>query len=170
MSSIFLKLDGFSGESCDERHQDWIDVLEVRWAGTRGLLPGLTDARERSCFDSLTVVKTVDKSSPKLAVACACGRHIRDALIECVRPVKGMGPAGKEVMPFYRIWIGEVVICGIESRTVPCAEGALGYPTQLETVSLDFGEIKWEYIEFKPDGTKAGGIVAGWSRKTEQRL
>ena len=167
MSNIFLKLDGIPGESCQVGRRDWVEVLEVQWwAGHKEEV--LRGAGIPS-FDPVKLVKRVDKSSPLLAVACATGMLLKDAIFEFVLLEKTPRSPDSKVTtflpPFYRIRLGDVGISRVESRTVLSDDQRPDSTSQVETVTLDFAEIKWEYTELKPDGTKRGDIITGWSLK-----
>ena len=73
----FLKLTVFDGESTDDKHKDWIEVLsyglgiQQPTSATASSSGGAT--AERANFQDFTIVKALDKASPKLALACANG-------------------------------------------------------------------------------------------------
>src|SRR5512141_296981 len=66
----FLKIDGVPGESSDDKHKDWIEVLSYSWgvsqpsSGSASTAGGAT--AERANFSDFSVVKALDKASPKL--------------------------------------------------------------------------------------------------------
>jgi type VI secretion system secreted protein Hcp len=62
----FLKIDGVPGESADEKHKDWIEVLSFSHgvAATSSAASRLPTGKIR--HQDFTVVKAVDKASPLL--------------------------------------------------------------------------------------------------------
>src|SRR5262245_28742776 len=85
-SDTFLKVDGISGESTDEKHKDWIEILSF----THGMNQPSSAASgtggrsgARVSMSDFSVTKVADKSSPHLAQACCDGRHIKEVKIEC---------------------------------------------------------------------------------------
>ena len=66
----FLKIDGVPGESTDDKHKDWIEVLSFNFgesqpsSATASSAGGATT--ERVNFQDFGVVKHIDKSTPKL--------------------------------------------------------------------------------------------------------
>jgi type VI secretion system secreted protein Hcp len=86
----FLKLDGIDGEATDKSHKGDIDIesfsigSEVnQGAGASGAGAGKTS------FQSFTITKTQDKSSPSLFQAAASGKHFTQATLLFARKVGG---------------------------------------------------------------------------------
>jgi len=74
----FLLLDGIKGESNDAKHKGEIDVRSFSWgvAQTGAGHTGMGSGAGKADFQDLQIVKTVDKSTPLLKLACASGKHI----------------------------------------------------------------------------------------------
>ena len=85
----FLKIDGIPGESTDDKHKDWIEVLSYGLgiqqpaSATASSSGGATS--ERANFQDFSITKALDKASPKLALACANGTHIASITLELCR-------------------------------------------------------------------------------------
>ena len=77
----FLKIETIPGESTDDKHKDWIEVLSFSTGISQGSAGSRSTAGARSSgradFADFTVVHSLDKASPKLALACAKGEHIK---------------------------------------------------------------------------------------------
>jgi type VI secretion system secreted protein Hcp len=80
-SGIFLKLDGVLGDSVDEDHPNEIEIESIsfgvnqsgiRSAGGRG-------SPARSNFSVISLLKRIDKTSPRLFLKCALGEIIPTA-------------------------------------------------------------------------------------------
>lgn len=69
----FLKIEGIPGESKDNKHKDFIDILSWSWGISRS---GSGNGAGKVSSQDLTMTKFVDKASPKLFLACAKGEHI----------------------------------------------------------------------------------------------
>ena len=86
MFDAFIKVDGIPGESTDSKHKDWIEILSFHWGveqpsgGTKSSVGAL--GRERTEHDDFSIVKAIDKASPKLFMACCDGTHIKEIKIE----------------------------------------------------------------------------------------
>ena len=71
----FIKIDGIEGESTDDKHAGWIEVISFdsgvsqRTSATASSAGG--GSAERADFDDFSFVKQLDKASPKLAMAFA---------------------------------------------------------------------------------------------------
>ena len=65
--AIFAKYDGIDGESKDENHDKWIDVLSLDWGmehpGTGAT--GKSRRRSKAIVDDLTLTLEYEKASPK---------------------------------------------------------------------------------------------------------
>ena len=74
---MFLKIDGVEGESKDQSHRDWIDVLSFDMSVSRPIGPGAGGGRaggQAAEASDLSLSKYIDKSSPKLVLACCDGK------------------------------------------------------------------------------------------------
>jgi type VI secretion system secreted protein Hcp len=71
-ADIFLKLDGVSGDSTDDKHKGEIDVEAVAYNDR------LTGKRHVA---TIRIDKVSDSSSPKLLAASASGKHFKSATI-----------------------------------------------------------------------------------------
>jgi len=154
MSDIYLKIADIDGESTDHEHQHWIRVRQVFWAANQDFAPG-NPSCGRPRFDDLTVLKELDSSSPKLALACAGGKHFDEAMVEFTRNVD------VKQITIYRIRLKNIIVSRIENWTEIPRDGT--FSIQSEKVSLSFAEIRWEYTELGEHAKKRGSIVAGWS-------
>ncbi|MGA9668440.1 MAG: type VI secretion system tube protein Hcp, partial [Terracidiphilus sp.] len=129
---FFLKLDGISGESVDDKHKDWIQILSFSWgahqvtsvAGTGGSGAGKADLAD------LSIMKYLDKSTTPLFKALTTGAHIKTGNMEAVKS----GGNGK---PFLKVDFKELFVTSIQ------LSGSSEIPT--ESVSFSYNEIKTEY-------------------------
>ena len=152
----FLKIDGIPGESTDDKHKDWIEVLSFNFgmdqpsSATDSSAGGGTT--ERVNVHDLNVVKHLDKASPKLYENCCNGKHIANVTLELCR-------AGGDKLKYLEVKMEQVVI----SSAAPGGQslGSDGFPT--ENVSFNFGKVKWTYTQQKrADGTGGGNVAGGW--------
>lgn len=85
----FLKIDGIPGESTDDKHKDWIEILsfahglEQPAQSTASSAGGAT--AERVNHAPYEITHFLDKASPKIYEACCTGKHIKDVTIELCR-------------------------------------------------------------------------------------
>src|SRR5687768_2918334 len=75
----FLHIEGVDGESQDDKHKNQIEILSYSW-GARTVIDPLSGAGKFVSRD-FQFAKRLDKSSPKLAQACATGVHYAKATL-----------------------------------------------------------------------------------------
>ena len=148
---MFLRIDGISGESTDDRHRQWIEVLNFNQGVTSDVFgsTGGGAASVRADFDDFLVVKTLDTASPKLCVACADGTHIPEVTLELCH-------AGGD--KFMEILLSDCVVTAYS--IVGSVQG--GETRPLEEVSFCYDKIQWTYTVINPDGSSGGNVAAGW--------
>ena len=138
---MFLKIDGIDGEAVDEAHSAWIDVLSVDWGSTGTPVRAATTVRQGSAerkrpgrvkYGDITLKKGYDASSPKLAEACANGKHIPKMSLEWTTSTSD----GSRYM---RVELQDVVISSYRID-------ATGGDRPMESVSLNFAKVKTTYI------------------------
>ena len=151
----YLKLDGIPGESTDDKHKDWIEILSYSHhmsqpaSASHSTAGGSSSARV--AFGTLDIVHLLDKASPKLFEACAKGTHIKEATIELCR-------AGGDKFKYQEIKLEQVLVANLASSGSPSGGG--NFPT--ETVSFTYGKIKTTYFTQNEKGGGAGQVAAGW--------
>ncbi len=142
---MFMKIDGVKGESTDNKHREWIDVVSFSWGCSQPGGGSSSGGGGRSVQD-LTVVKNLDKSSPKLALACANGQTIPAVTLELVVPPED--PASPEGITRYMKYVMRDVL--ISSVRPGGTVGGESLP--LEEVSLNFLLVEMFYIRELPSG------------------
>jgi len=128
---FFLKLERIEGESDDLMYPLWIEILSFSWGMRQRAGEGL-GSTGRTDFDSLTITKNVDKTSPQLAEACCTRTRPQRARLVLCRAT------GNKAM-YYEIKLEKVVVASVKME----AQGGPGLP--VETVQLNFDEIEWTY-------------------------
>ena len=156
----FLKVDGVDGESTDDKHADWIEILSystgVSQTASASASSGGGASAERADFQDFSVVKALDKASPKLALACADGTHIGEVVLELCR-------AGGDKLKYMEYKLTNCIVSSV--RPGGSAQGGETLP--LEEISFNFGKIEWTYTQQKrADGSGGGNIAAHWNLET----
>jgi len=157
----FLKIDGMPGESTDDKHKDWIEVLSYSWGASQLASATASSAggatAERANFQDFSIVKTLDKASPKLALACADGTHIKEVTIELCR-------AGGDKVKYMEYKMSDCII-----SSVSVGGGGGGEPT--ESLTFNYGKIEWTYVQQKrADGSGGGQVAAGWDLEKNKKV
>jgi type VI secretion system secreted protein Hcp len=154
----FLKLDGIDGESNDAKHKNEIEILSYHWGVSQSVTGTAsstgTFSGQRCDIAPLSVVKQLDKSSPKLFQACAAADPIKSAILTLCR-------AGGDKQQYMEYKLSDVIISSV--RTGGASEGEGGVPT--EEVGLNFGKVELKYTQIGNDGKPAGNQTGGWDLK-----
>jgi type VI secretion system secreted protein Hcp len=155
----FLKIDGVDGESTDSKHSGEIEVLSFSFGSTNAasFSSGGGGGAGKVVMQDFHFVKKIDKSSPKLFVACATGEHLKTATLTCRK-------AGKDQQEFLKIVLTDAMVSSYQDG------GSTGDVIPMDQISLAFSKIELKYKEQKPDGTLGGEIVGGWDLKANKKV
>ncbi|TSK08455.1 MAG: type VI secretion system tube protein Hcp [Geobacter sp.] len=160
----FLKIEGIPGESSDDKHRDWIEVLSYNFSVTQPTSGTASSAggasAERASFSDFSVVKVLDKSSPKLFEACANGKHIPSVTLEICR-------AGGDKLKYMEYKLSNVII----SLDQPSGSAHAGEAIPVEEIAFNFGKIEIAYTQqMRADGSGGGQVAAGWNLETNKKV
>jgi type VI secretion system secreted protein Hcp len=152
----FLKVATIPGESTDDKHSEWIEVLSFSWGASQatGGAASATGghAGQRVDIQDFSVVKQLDKASPKLFLACCSGEHVADVTLELCK-----AGGGKEKYMTYKL--SDVMVSSI--RPGGSSQGGDALP--LEEVGFRFGKVQMEYVPLdSKTGKGKGQVPAGW--------
>jgi type VI secretion system secreted protein Hcp len=156
----FLKIEGIQGESMDHKHKDEIQIESWSWgetqAGSHG--SGGGGGAGKVVMQDFHFVMKVNKSSPKLLLACANGEHIKGALLTCRK-------AGKEQQEFLKYKFSDLLISSYQTGG---SGGSDVIP--MDQISFNFTKIEVEYYTQKPDGGVVLGAKAGYNVKENKAV
>jgi type VI secretion system secreted protein Hcp len=157
MADYFLKLDGIAGESKDAKHKDEIELVSFDWGLTQTLvLSGSGGASAgRAKFKDFQFVMRVNKASPKLFLACASGKHIKEASLNVRRAVK-------KQLEYLKIKFTDVLITSFEQA------GAQDEPQ--ETIAFAFDKLALDYTPQTTQGGAGTAIGAGWDLSKNAKI
>jgi len=152
----FLKLDGIPGECTDEKHSDWIEILSfshgVSQLSSGSVSSGGSRSAERCDHSDFSIVKTLDKASPKLNLYCSNGDHIKEVKVELCR-------AGGDKQKYMEYKMADVIVSSV--RPGGSSQGGEALP--LEEVSFAYGKITWSYTETDhKTGKPKGSLETHW--------
>ena len=154
---FYLKLDGIDGESTDSKHKDWIEVLsyshavEQEGASRSGGGQGTVG---RANFSDFSVVKYIDKASPKIVLTCASGAHVKSAKMELCQSTK-------DKHPYMKYTLSDVVISSVK----PSGQQT-NNQLPMEEVSMRFAKIEWEFTPMDAGGKAQAAQKSNWDLKT----
>ncbi len=153
--SGYLKIGDIKGESTDDGHKEWINLLSVSNSITRPMgagASGSTRQRSSATFGDVVCVKEVDASTPKLQEAIADGTNFAKVNIDLCTSAEG----GKRIP--YLQW--ELSHARVSSYSISGSTDGGQVPT--EQISLNFEEIKVTYDKLGKDNKSAGKVDYSW--------
>lgn len=158
----FVKVDTIPGESTDQKHSQWIEVLSFSWGvsqtATGSSSSGGGKAAERASHNDFSVVKTLDKASPKLFLACCKGDHIKTVTIELCR-------ATGDKQKYMEYKMQDVLVTSVR----PGGSSHGGESLPLEEISFNYGKITQTYTETDHQTGKAkGDTITFWEQTTNK--
>ena len=156
----FLKISTIPGECSDHKHEAWIQILSfnhgVSQTSSGSASSGGGRSAERCDHQDFAVVKTLDKASPKLGLACCNGEHLSEMKVELCRAT---GDKQK-----YMEWVFKDVIVSSYS-TGGAAQGGETLP--VEEVTFNYGKVEWIYTDSDhKTGKPKGDVKAHWDLTT----
>ncbi len=160
MFDSFIKIQDIPGESTDDKHADWIEILSfshgVSQPGSGSVSSGGSRTAERCEHQDFSIVKTLDKATPKLNLYCCNGTHIPEIVVELCR-------AGGDKQKYMEYKMTDVIISSV--RPGGSAKGGDNLP--LEEVTFTYGKIDWTYTETDhKTGAPKGDVSTHWNLHT----
>lgn len=147
----YLQIDGVKGESQEDQHKDWIEILSFDHSitqptsSTRSSAGGATTGSSQ--HGDLFISKHVDLASPKLSEAVSTGKHFKTAVLEFFRQ------SGGAKVKYLKINLGEVLISSMHASA--------NSDLPVESLGLNYGTIEWVYTQQKrQDGSGGGNTTA----------
>jgi type VI secretion system secreted protein Hcp len=152
----FLKIKTIPGESTDDKHKDWIEVLwyhhGVSQPSTGSRSSGGEAAGERANHRDFRIRKTLDKASPKLELACCNGEHIGEVILELCR-------ATGDKQKYMEYKLTDVIVSDVDDT----GESKAPENLPIEEVAFNYGKIEWTYTATDhKTGKSAGDVKAHW--------
>ena len=152
----FAKYDGIDGESKDENHDKWIDVLSIDWGVHKpgGGATGQSRRRGAPVVDDFVITFEYEKAAPKLLEKCLRGEIIPKLEIHLTATYGG----------------ARATYLRYEMKNVACTAydvggtAEAGPPTVV--VGNNFEEIKVTYTEYDDQGNSQGNVETEY--KVEQ--
>jgi type VI secretion system secreted protein Hcp len=157
---MFLKVDGLDGESVDAKYEKWIEVLSFSWgisdASKVAATPGKLSPARKTTVSDFSIVKFLDKASPKLFEKCCAGDHISELNFSLVRK------AGDKQQEYYIIKLNDVLVSGV-------APAGSNGSDPLEQVSFSFASSLISAVDDKGSATTVASCGAASFPALEQR-
>lgn len=156
----FLKIDGIEGESQDSKHKNEIEIHSWSFGATQGgtSASGGGGGAGKVSLQDFHFVMRVNKSTPKLFLACASGEHIKNAVLTCRK-------AGKDQQEYLKWTFSDFLVSSYQT-----GGSASSDVVPMDQISLNFSKIQTQYQEQKADGTLGGAVQSGWDSKLNQKV
>ncbi len=152
--AAYIKFEGVEGEAQDKDHKNWSDLLSFSQGMTQpgGGATGATRRRGDVIVEDISLVKELDKSSPKIAEAVCKGKVFPKVEIHLTASIADAGR-----VTYYVYELKNVLVT---SYNIGGSGQAEDVPT--ENFSLNFEEIKTTYTEYDSAGKKKGNVEYSW--------
>jgi type VI secretion system secreted protein Hcp len=144
-ADMYMKINGIDGEVTDKGHKNEIDVLSWSWGTAHSGGGGGTG---KASVSDITVSKMQDSASTGLAKAALSGKILKKVEIHFE------DRDSDTPLEYYRYELKNVFITSYQIS----GGGGGGDPLPLESISMNFEEVTWEYKEL--DGKKVKGRTA----------
>ncbi|MBS0123562.1 Hcp family type VI secretion system effector [Thetidibacter halocola] len=150
----FLKLDnGIKGESQDDKHKEWIDVLSWSWgmsqSGTTHM--GMGGGGGKVDVADIALTKYVDAATHDLIKRCCSGEHIKSGQL-IVRKAGGSAP-----VDYLKIDIEDIMITSYQTGGMKD-----GLDRVQESLTLNFRRFEVTYTMQDAKGGPGPESQAGW--------
>jgi type VI secretion system secreted protein Hcp len=152
-ASIFLKVDGVSGESKDSAHSDWIELESFSWGASQAhaVHSGGGGGAGKADFQDLSCVARMDKAFPTLFKHCATGKHFPKVELHQAK-------AGGDKLTFLKIELNEVLVTHASNTGTSGAESMTNF-------TLNGSKLKISYIPQSEKGAASGSVDVAWDIK-----
>ena len=155
---MFLKLDGIPGESQDSKHKDEIEVFSFSWALSQsGSATGGGGGQGKSDFQDFSFAMPVSKASPKLFLACANGKHLKEATLSVRK-------AGENQADFLVYKLSDCLVSSYQEG------GDASGIVPNDAITLNFAKIEVSYKEQDAKGGLGSETTAGWDIKANEGI
>jgi len=152
-----VKIEGVEGESVHKDHKTEIDCISWGWDVTQPSAVGsgvAGHAKGKAVPGPFHFTHRYDKSSPVISKHCASGKHFPTVIATCRQ-------AGESQKDFLKVTMSHCMI-------VACAPSASSGGEIVESVSLSYNKIEFEYKPMDDKGTLGGSVKMGWDVTTTE--
>jgi type VI secretion system secreted protein Hcp len=155
-ANYFLKFTPeIQGESLQDGHEGEIEILSFSWGVTQagGYSYGQGGTSAKANLQDLSVSFRMCPASPKLMQNCASGKHLDSALLTCLEA------SGESAEKYLEITLTDVVISSYQT-------GGSGDDKPIESMTLNFAQIKKEYFKQDDKGVLTSAATGQWNQQT----
>ena len=148
----FLKIEGVPGESKDDRHPNEIEVESFSFGitNTGTSHTGGGAGAGKASLQDFHFVSRLQKSSPKLFLACATGQHIKEAVLSVRK--------ASQQADYYKVTLNDILVSSWQQGGA--ADGQDSVPT--DQFSLNYAKIRIDYSIQDQRGALGDHVIADW--------
>ena len=156
--AMFARYEGIDGESKDENHENWIDLLSLEWAVSA---PEGGGGRRRAAaeVEPMVLAMEYEKAAPKLLERSLKGSVVPTLEIELTSTYGG----ARATYLRYELKNVRVTAYDVEAS----GNDEAGPPVVL--VANEFEEIKVTYSEFDDSGSNLGNVETEYKARAVRR-
>ena len=153
MDVLLMKLDPpIDGTSTMDKFAKQIELLSFSHGVAMQITGDISNTERTSGkpnHQDFTITKYLDQSSPKLNEACCKGDNFTSCEVVVGRNDKGA------VIPLIKYTLKNVVLSSVSI-------GGGGGDKPVETVTMNYNHITWDFHTQKAEGAEAGHIPGKW--------
>lgn len=160
---MFIKIEGIDGESVDDKHKEWIEILAMQYQQETTFKKNKQLVNRSKCPDIATIsfVKKMDSASPQLADNARSGINLGKAEIHWIQTAAPSPTDPTVPIEYYMTYALNDVI--ITSYSINASANDENAPS--EKVTITFSDVKWEYDKEVKDGI--GSVPGHWDMKNK---
>ena len=159
MDVILMKMTpAIDGTSTLDQYEKQIELLSFSHGVAMQITGDISNTERTSGkpnHQDFTITKYLDQSSPKLNESCCKGDNFTSVEVVIARNDKGA------VLPLLKYTLKNVVLSSVSI-------GGGGGDKPVETVTLNYNHITWDFTTQKSEGAKEGHIDTKWNLATNK--
>jgi type VI secretion system secreted protein Hcp len=158
-ADIHLEIDDIKGESQDKKFKDMIEIHSFSWGATNigANASGGGGGSGKASIQDMSISANASTASPKIFLKCCTGDHIKNAVLHIRKQ-------GGEQQEYYTITLEDLLVSSYQSQ----AANNSGVP--IESFTLNFAKITFEYKPQDEKGTTGAAVKTGWNLKTNVKV
>jgi len=153
MDVLLMKFDpSVEGTSTLDKYAKQIELLSFSHGVAMQITGDISNTERTSGkpnHQDFTITKYLDQASPKLNEACCKGDIFKEAKVVVARNDKGA------VLPLIEYTLKNVVLSSI-------SVGGGGGDKPVETVTMNYNHITWDFHHQKAEGSESGHVATLW--------
>jgi type VI secretion system secreted protein Hcp len=157
---MFLEIKECPGESTKKGHEGQIDITSFTFGAVQSgsfARGGAGGGAGKAEFQDISIVKEVDKSSPKLFQACAAGTHFQKATIYVRK-------AGDKPLEYYKVELSDLIVSSVQNS------GSSSGDTVMESITFNTAKINFTYVEQDAKGGAGKTVTAGFDVRAGEKV